>query len=159
MRVVSSFADPCDMHITPHQNEYLMIPEEYENVKGQVSYCGLKCEECKMGNGTVAEAAIDLSNYLKMYEVASWASAMPGGKDVDFKQLDENLAWVSKWIRCPGCLKGGGNPECPIRLCAKEKSHDSCGQCNDLNSCRKYDLFGEERGKQMKKALEEDWKK
>lgn len=120
-----------------------MLPEDYAIVKDQVAPCGIRCGDCDLGKGCVAEAAINLTDYLKRYDVPSWAHMLPGGDGVDFKQLDQDLIWVSNMMRCSGCLRGGGNPECPIRLCSKEKGFSSCGQCSDLEGCGKFDFLGD----------------
>jgi len=129
-----------------------MLPGEYAAVKDQVGPCGIQCGLCPLGNGTVGETAGNLSGFLRMYDVASWAGEMPGGADIDFKRFDENLKWVRQWLTCPGCLRGGGSPQCPIRLCSKEKGHPSCGSCSDLESCGKFDWLGE-KGKMLKSGL------
>ncbi len=129
-----------------------MLPESYAIVNGQIAPCGLHCERCNLGNGSVAESAIILANHLKQYDVASWASQVPGGSEIDFKMLDQSLAWVSKSINCPGCIKGGGNPDCPIRICSKERGLSSCGQCSGLADCDKFDWLGE-GGKGLKIEL------
>jgi hypothetical protein len=131
-----------------------MLPEDYAIVKDQVTYCGLRCGECDMGNGTVAETTMKLMNYLQRYDIASWANQLPGGKDVDFKRLDQDLVWIKKSLRCPGCLNGGGSPDCPIRLCAKEKGFSSCSQCADLRSCSKFNWLGP-KGEMLKTKLAE----
>ena len=129
-----------------------MIPEDLAIVKDMVGPCGIRCENCTMGNGTFREAAIDLSKYLKMYDVASWASALPGGAEIDFKQLQKSLLWVERSLKCPGCINGGGTPECPVRICSKGKGHSSCSQCADLAPCKNFDWLGE-HGKALKKEL------
>jgi hypothetical protein len=129
-----------------------MLPENYAVVKDQVAWCGIRCGECALGNGSVGEAALNLSKYLKQYDVPSWASETPDGKDVDFNQFDRNLLWVQRSLKCPGCLNGGGSPACPIRLCAKEKRLSSCGQCADLESCAKFDWLGK-KGEMLKAQL------
>lgn len=131
-----------------------MIPEDHAAVKDVVGPCGIKCGECAMGNGTMRGTAIDLSNYLRMYDVASWASAIPGGDAIDFKQLEQGLIWVQSSMKCPGCLSGGGSTECPIRICSKEKGHASCSQCSSLRPCTKFDWLGE-HGKKLKADLAE----
>lgn len=129
-----------------------MLPEDYAVVKDMVAPCGIRCGECTLGTGTVAETAMNLTRYLKMYDVASWAKELPGGADVDFKGFDHDLAWVQKWLRCPGCLNGGGSSTCPIRLCSKEKGFSSCGKCGELEQCSKFDWLGE-KGKKLKAEL------
>ncbi|MDD1772308.1 MAG: DUF3795 domain-containing protein [Methanomassiliicoccales archaeon] len=131
-----------------------MIPEDYAIVKDMVGPCGIKCGDCPMGNGTMRGTAIDLRKYLKTYDVPSWASALPGGVDIDFKRLEESLLWVERSMKCPGCINGGGSPECPIRICSKEKGHSSCSQCSDLKPCPKFDWLGD-YGKALMKELAE----
>ncbi len=129
-----------------------MLPEDYANVKGQIAPCGLHCEGCSLGNGSVSESAIVLARYLQQYDVASWAHEIPGGSEIDFIRFNQNLNWVSTSIKCPGCIKGGGNPDCPIRLCSKKKGLSSCGPCTDLANCNKFDWLGE-GGKKLKIEL------
>ena len=131
-----------------------MLPEDYAIVKDQVAPCGIRCGECDLGNGSVAETAINLMKYIQRYDLPSWAHELPGGKDIDFRQLDQNLIWVGKSLRCPGCLEGGGSPDCPIRICSKEKSLFSCAQCIDLKACTNFNWLGE-KGETLKNKLAE----
>jgi hypothetical protein len=131
-----------------------MLTEDYAIVKDQVAPCGLRCGECDLGNGSVAETAINLMKYIQRYDLPSWAHELPGGNDIDFKRLNQDIIWVERSMRCPGCLKGGGNPDCPIRLCSKEKELSSCGQCADLKACAKFEWLGE-KGVRLKKELAE----
>jgi hypothetical protein len=126
--------------------------EDYSIVKDQVAPCGLRCGECNLGNGTVAETAINLRKYIQTYDLPSWADQLPGGVDIDFKQFDNNLIWVGTYLKCPGCLRGGGSPECPIRLCSKEKGFSSCAQCDELKACIKFNWLGE-KGEMLKSKL------
>ena len=58
-----------------------MLKEAFDNVKDQMGPCGIACGTCDLGNGTVAESALKLQEYLKNYGVASWAGAAPSGSD------------------------------------------------------------------------------
>ncbi|KYH36462.1 MAG: hypothetical protein AYL28_006360, partial [Candidatus Bathyarchaeota archaeon B23] len=60
-----------------------------------------------------------------------------------FKALSDSLGWLAKYIGCSGCERGGGPPDCAIRLCAKERGYELCSQCSDLEGCTKFDWFGE----------------
>ncbi len=132
-----------------------MLSEDHANVKDQVAPCGLRCGECDLGNGNVAETALNLVTYIRSYDVAKWANQMPGGDDIDFHRLDHFLIWIGGAVRCPGCLKGGGNPECPIRLCSKERGMVSCSQCGDLTQCNKFRWLGK-TGEHLKHKLAEE---
>jgi hypothetical protein len=129
-----------------------MLHEKYAAVKDQVAPCGIRCGDCAMGNGSVAETAGNLKMYIQMYELPSWAHELPGGAEIDFKQFDWDLTWVEKFLGCPGCHKGGGSPECPIRICSKEKGFSSCSQCSDLRSCAKFNWLGK-KGEMLKTEL------
>lgn len=120
-----------------------MLPEDYKVVKDQVAPCGLRCGECDLGNGTVAEMAINLKDYIQKFDLPSWVHELPGGDDIDLDRLDQNLIWVSRSLKCPGCLRGGGNPDCPIRICSKKRGFSSCSQCDDLKACTNFDWLGE----------------
>ena len=132
-----------------------MPSEDHANVKDQVAPCGLRCGECDLGNGNVAETALNLVTYIRSYDVAKWANQMPGGDDIDFHRLDHFLIWIGGAVRCPGCLKGGGNPECPIRLCSKERGISSCSRCGDLTQCNKFRWLGK-TGEHLKNNLAEE---
>ena len=129
-----------------------MFPEDYAIVEDQVALCGIRCSECDLGNGSVAGTAEKLMKYVHRYDLPSWARELPGGDYIDFKRLDQNLIWVGKSLRCPGCLKGGGSPECPIRLCSKEKGYSSCSQCDDPMTCTRFAWLGE-KGETLKNIL------
>ena len=46
-----------------------MLPEDYEVVKDQLAPCGLRCGECDLGNGSVAETALNLKEYIQRYDL------------------------------------------------------------------------------------------
>jgi len=142
-----------------------MLKEAFEGVKDQMGPCGITCATCSLGNGTVAETAQKLQEYLKMYGVPSWAPAVPGGADVDFDRLDKALNWVLTYTRCLGCEQGGGPPDCAIRTCSREKGYELCSECPDLEGCDKFDWLGDpkslkdrlrrSKGKSKKEIIEE----
>ncbi|MFB0558686.1 MAG: DUF3795 domain-containing protein [Candidatus Bathyarchaeia archaeon] len=123
-----------------------MIEETFEAVKYQMGPCGIACGLCDLGNGTVAETAKKTADYLRNYGVSQWAPLVPGGSEIDFDLLFGSLDWVSTSVGCFGCEKGGGPPDCAIRICAKEKEHDICSGCPDLEGCGKFDWLGEYGG-------------
>lgn len=120
-----------------------MLKEAFEIVKSQIGPCGITCATCDLGNGTVAETAQKLREYLKMYGVQSWAPTVPGGTDLDFSGLEKALNWVQTYTRCLGCEQGGGPPDCTIRTCSREKGYELCSECTDLEGCEKFSWLGD----------------
>lgn len=131
-----------------------MLEEAFSQVKDQMGSCGIACATCNLGNGTVAETAVDLKQKLQAYGVSKWAPQVPGGSDIDFKELEKSLDWVHTYTRCFGCEQGGGPPDCPIRTCAKERGYELCSQCPDLQGCTKFDWL-KDYAQQLKNKLKE----
>jgi hypothetical protein len=50
----------------------------------------------------------------------------------DVDDFVAGLTWLASSPGCPGCLAGAGWPECPIRLCAKDKSVRGCFDCEEF---------------------------
>ena len=101
------------------------------------TYCGLYCDACAIKNGQIRDAAKALQGMLSAYEYAQWAPMMaqffPATKH--YPEFDGVLEWLMTQD-CPGCLQGGGNPECAIRICAKEKDLAGCWECSE-EACEK----------------------
>ncbi len=108
----------------------------FENVKGQIAYCGLWCGSCAVGNGTISELAGRLGKLIKDYGIEEW-----GPKGVDYKGLHESLASIHAEPPCPGCLRGGGRTNCEIRACATGKHLHECVECNDGEACENLKLL------------------
>lgn len=132
----------------------LMKQEAFDRVKNQMGPCGISCGGCALGNGTVAETAETLKQFIQLYGIAEWAPLIPGGSEVDFKKLDHSLDWIESLVGCPGCEHGGGPPYCSIRSCAKERGFELCSQCSELEECGNFQWLGEGGG-QLKAKLAE----
>jgi hypothetical protein len=50
---------------------------------------------------------------------------------------------MTKYTNCEGCEKGGGSPDCTIRICAKEKGFSLCNECDEFEGCTKFDWLGD----------------
>ena len=114
-----------------------------KNALSQMGPCGITCATCDLGNGTVADTAIKLQKNLSMFGVKDWAPMIPGGKDVDFDDLENALKWVSNYTKCFGCEEGGGPPDCAIRICANKRGYELCSECSKLEGCNKFDWLGD----------------
>ncbi|NYT16181.1 MAG: DUF3795 domain-containing protein [Methanomassiliicoccales archaeon] len=123
-----------------------MKHEAFDRVKNQMGPCGISCGGCALGNGTVAESAEKLNQFIRSYGIAQWAHFVPGGSEIDFKNLDHSLEWIGSLVDCPGCEHGGGPPNCTIRICSKERGLNLCSQCTDLEGCENFQWLGEHGG-------------
>ena len=108
----------------------------FDNVENQIGFCGIWCGSCPAGNGSVVELTRRYEETVKRNQLEKWAP-----KDFDFKEFMKGLVSIQKVSLCQGCLKGGGNPDCTIRICAKEKKLSNCNQCGFLMSCKNFDML------------------
>lgn len=110
--------------------------KHYDNVKGQIGYCGIWCGSCVAGNGVLQALTKRYEKIIKNYDLEQWAP-----KDFDFKEFAKGLQSIQNMPQCPGCLKGGGRDDCEIRTCALEKSLADCSECNQPDHCKNKKLL------------------
>jgi len=120
------------------------MQDPFDRVKSQIAPCGIVCYSCNLGNGNVAETAQNLLTFLEFYQVHEWSPQIPGGSEVDFDKLSTALKWIVNNVTCPGCERGGGPPDCPIKNCANERGYELCSECPDLDACEKFDWLGDQ---------------
>lgn len=101
------------------------------------AYCGLYCGACAIKNGQIRDTAKSLQGMLKAYAYPDWAPMLaefvPATKH--YPEFDGVLEWLTAQD-CEGCLAGGGNPQCAIRICAREKGFAGCWECSE-DPCEK----------------------
>ena len=102
--------------------------------KNYICYCGLYCENCAV-KAKVKPKALSLLEEMKKAGFESFINQIPGGETFwpFLKTMAENGM-------CLSCKEGGGNPACPVRICAKEKGVEMCALC-DSYPCGKFDAF------------------
>lgn len=140
-----------------------MLKEAFDLVRDQMGPCGIACGACTLGNGTVAETAQKLQEHMQVFMIPTWAPTVTGGGEIDFKHLERALKWLWINIKCPGCERGGGPPDCAIKACSGERGYELCSECTELERCEKFDqatehLRGkliESKGKSKKEIIEE----
>jgi len=102
----------------------------FEDIKQQFGYCGIWCGSCVAGNGTLQELTRRYKEVTEAYDLKDWCP-----KDFDYGEFSKGLESIRNMPLCPGCLKGGGNPECVMRPCARKKQLDDCSDCPDPGAC------------------------
>lgn len=99
---------------------------------GLTCYCGLYCGACAIKNGQIRDTASSLQDMLNTYQYGEWvpmvAEYFPVVKG--WREFEGVMGWLMTQD-CPACLGGGGNPDCAIRICAKEKGLAGCWACDD----------------------------
>ncbi len=95
--------------------------------KDYLCYCGLYCRQCSLLTVTPQTAR-------KLYEIMKRDGWEFFGEYEfkGFKEFWDVLQAVSKLNETsPLCRGGCGDPECKIRICAKEKGVDVCALCDE----------------------------
>lgn len=108
----------------------------FDRVKNQIGYCGIWCGNCPGGNGVTQELTKRYEEFVKLSQIEKWAP-----KDFDFGEFMKGLGSIQSMSLCPGCMEGGGAPECTIRTCAKGKGHEQCNGCEQLEDCREFKVL------------------
>ncbi len=124
-----------------------MKAKPFNNVKNQIGFCGIWCGSCPGGNGVTIELTKRYEEIVKKYSLEEWVP-----KDFDFKEFMKGIASIQTMPMCPGCLKGGGDPTCRVRICAQKKNITNCSQCDQLMACENFEKL-EGHYPEIKKSL------
>jgi len=90
-----------------------------------------------------------------MPELAKWE---PRFKNyAEFEKVMEGL--VNLFGECPSCVDDGGDPDCTVRKCCRQKGHVTCVNCTGMDTCE--ELRQRERAfkrlKEIKAMGTENW--
>ena len=110
--------------------ERCLMDEAFENVKGQIGFCGIWCGSCVVGNGTLRELTKRYEKIIRDHGLEGW-----GAGGFDFKEFGKGLASIGNLPLCPGCRKGGGRDNCEMKACVSDKGIDDCSQCAQPEAC------------------------
>jgi hypothetical protein len=86
------------------------------------------------------ELAGRLESLLDAYGVAKWAP-----KGFEYEEFSNGVAAIKQLPLCPGCLKGGGRENCPMRACARSQEFDDCTMCDGLGNCAHLEILAHMR--------------
>ena len=121
-----------------------------------VGYCGLYCNACGIRQEKIKTAVNNLRDIVAHYgfdkimpELAKWE---PSFEHYDeFNQVMNGL--IKMFGDCPSCLQDGGDPDCRVRSCAKQKGYRTCAECGESETCE--DLAPYRKGyKRLTQALQ-----
>lgn len=114
-----------------------------------IGYCGLYCNACGIRQGKIKAAVGNLRDIIAVYgfdklmpELSKWEPSFKHYNE--FEQVMDGLAKM--FGGCPGCLQGGGDPNCKVRSCAKEKGYRTCAECGEAETCEKLAPYREGYG-------------
>jgi len=114
-----------------------------------IGYCGLYCNACGIRQGKIKTAVGNLRDIIAVYgfdklmpELSKWEPSFKHYNE--FEQVMDGL--VKMFGGCPGCLQGGGDPNCKVRSCAKEKGYRTCAECGEAETCEKLAPYREGYG-------------
>jgi hypothetical protein len=93
-------------------------------MKDFIACCGLDCETCEARLATISN-----DNALRKKIAKNWSEL-------------NHVEITPQMINCSGCRIPGAktpysNSLCPIRTCAMGKKFETCGNCCDINTCKK----------------------
>jgi len=115
-----------------------------KNLKSLVGYCGLYCGACGIYRERIKKAVENLRGIIRAYgfdkfasELAKWEPAFQHYAEFE-NVLD---GFVKVFGDCPGCIAGGGDPNCAVRECCKQKAYTTCAECSEMDACEKLQRY------------------
>jgi len=108
-----------------------------------IAYCGLYCGDCFNYKGEIADLARDLREKLREAKFAKVSQGLSQFFKTyeNYDQCYEVLGAMVR-LRCKrGCCGGGGNPACKIRLCCQKNNLRGCWECDEFETCTKFDFL------------------
>jgi len=82
-------------------------------------------------------------------ELAKWEPAFQ--HYLEFENVLNGL--VKLFGECLGCIEGGGDPNCAIRECCRQKGYAICVECAEMETCEKLQQYKAKEGLQKIKAM------
>lgn len=127
-----------------------------QNLASLVGHCGLYCNACGIRQGKIKDAVECLRGILSSYgfdkimpELSNWEPSFE-----HYGEFDKVMSGLVKMFgSCPGCLNGGGDPDCKVRSCARQAGYATCAECSENQNCEKLAPF-QEGYKGLSAALE-----
>ncbi|MFX1453406.1 MAG: DUF3795 domain-containing protein [Promethearchaeota archaeon] len=97
-----------------------------------IAPCGIYCGACDSFLGKGKKLASELFDILDGFNLTDVGPVFLGASQKQIKTFLKILKKIGKNPKCLGCLGGGGNPMCPMKLCVKEKGILTCAECEKM---------------------------
>ena len=110
-----------------------MDSKQHRRVRGQIGTCGIWCGSCVVGSGALMAVAGRLRTMVESHGLEAW-----GAEGFDYGAFTRALACVSDLEPCPGCRAGGGQEDCPMRACARDRGVSACPACFEFGGCANH---------------------
>jgi len=114
------------------------------SAKDLVGYCGLYCGVCGIRQGRIKQAVENLRKIIKFYGFDEVASDM-ARYETSFQHYPEFEKVMDGFVKllgeCPGCVAGGGDPNCAIRKCCRQRGYATCTECAEIDACEKVKQY------------------
>lgn len=99
--------------------------------RDEIAFCGLRCGSCILGKGASKEKAKQILEEISDLDLDNWHEQLLKQEPFNYDDFKKGLKWLTT-LDCNGCHAGGGDPECTIRKCGKEKGLSNCGECSEM---------------------------
>mgnify|MGYP001014347883 CR=1 FL=1 len=97
-----------------------------------IAPCGIYCGACDPFLGRSNKLAKELYRIIIGFNIADVSPIMLGVEQERIKDFLTILKQMGEAKACPGCLAGGGNPACPVKICIGEKGGLTCAECDKM---------------------------
>ncbi len=95
-----------------------------------IAYCGLDCKVCNGKTNEKREISKKLMSFVP--EMDEYVKFLGDPRYDGWTQFKEVLGAISEHPNCPGCQKDGGDPNCKVRVCVRERELEFCYKCCDF---------------------------
>lgn len=102
--------------------------------------CGLCCADCIPSDEELFRLVQALE--LKLAEIRfDLYAAYKAPQIPEFEEYSGFLSFLRRigQLHCPTCRQGGGNPQCEISPCVREKGLNGCWECGHRSRCGRLD--------------------
>jgi hypothetical protein len=109
--------------------------------------CGLYCGDCIPSDEELFHLVQALDQKLTEIRFDLY-SEYKTPQIPEFKEYPAFLSVLRRigQLHCPACRQGGGNPQCTIRTCVREKGLSGCWECGERSGCGLLDRLRKVHG-------------